>query len=256
MAIKFHNPNVRLGGGQVQPGRRGAARRQAVLRLGPGSASIRAASCRPASTSSASRCWKNIAQVLKSAGMGYRDIVKVNVFLTDSRFIGPYRTVTRSLFSASRPIRRRPCSWWQAWPIPACWSKVEGGWRPSDLRRRERHANDCLLGRRARCRRRCRPCGRRVGAAAARARPCCSRPLPTASRSMSARRRTRASRGPSRRRRPICSTRQGPAGRQPFLAGRPGRSADGAVIGDVATRGPMRRPGGAISLAAAARQES
>lgn len=35
--------------------------------------------------------WKNIGQVLKSAGMGYRDIIKVNVFLTDSRFIGPYR---------------------------------------------------------------------------------------------------------------------------------------------------------------------
>ncbi|HYR65606.1 MAG TPA: RidA family protein [Reyranella sp.] len=43
--------------------------------------------------------WKNIAQVLKSAGMGYRDIVKVNVFLTDSRFIGPYRTVRDRFFS-------------------------------------------------------------------------------------------------------------------------------------------------------------
>src|SRR5215467_6492211 len=35
--------------------------------------------------------WKNIGQVLKSADMGYRDIIKVTVFLTDSRFIGPYR---------------------------------------------------------------------------------------------------------------------------------------------------------------------
>jgi enamine deaminase RidA (YjgF/YER057c/UK114 family) len=43
--------------------------------------------------------WKNIAQVLKSAGMGYRDIVKVNIFLTDSRFIGPYRTVRDRFFS-------------------------------------------------------------------------------------------------------------------------------------------------------------
>ena len=43
--------------------------------------------------------WKNIAQVLKSAGMGYRDVVKVNVFLTDSRFIGPYRTIRDRFFS-------------------------------------------------------------------------------------------------------------------------------------------------------------
>jgi 2-iminobutanoate/2-iminopropanoate deaminase len=43
--------------------------------------------------------WKNIIQVLKSAGMGLSDIVKVNVFLTDSRFIGPYRTIRDRFFS-------------------------------------------------------------------------------------------------------------------------------------------------------------
>jgi enamine deaminase RidA (YjgF/YER057c/UK114 family) len=36
--------------------------------------------------------------VLKSAGMGYRDIVKVNTFLTDSRFIAPFRTVRDRFF--------------------------------------------------------------------------------------------------------------------------------------------------------------
>ena len=46
--------------------------------------------------------WKNVAQVLKSAGMGYRDIVKVNVYLTDSRFIVPYRAV-RDRFFAEPP---------------------------------------------------------------------------------------------------------------------------------------------------------
>ena len=46
--------------------------------------------------------WKNIGQVLKSAGMGFGDILKVNVFLTDSRFIGPYRTV-RDRFFAQPP---------------------------------------------------------------------------------------------------------------------------------------------------------
>ncbi len=42
--------------------------------------------------------WKNIGQVLKSAGMGLGDIVKVNVFLTDSRLIVPYRGVRDRYF--------------------------------------------------------------------------------------------------------------------------------------------------------------
>ncbi|MFO1160621.1 MAG: RidA family protein [Reyranellaceae bacterium] len=47
------------------------------------------------------QAWKNVGQVLKSAGMGYRDIVKVNVFLTDSRFIAPYRTARDEFLSAA-----------------------------------------------------------------------------------------------------------------------------------------------------------
>ena len=37
--------------------------------------------------------WMNIGEVLRSAGMSYKDIVKVTVFLTDSRFVAPYREV-------------------------------------------------------------------------------------------------------------------------------------------------------------------
>jgi enamine deaminase RidA (YjgF/YER057c/UK114 family) len=37
--------------------------------------------------------WKNIGHVLKSAGMGYGDIVKMTTFLTDSRFIEINRNV-------------------------------------------------------------------------------------------------------------------------------------------------------------------
>jgi enamine deaminase RidA (YjgF/YER057c/UK114 family) len=44
--------------------------------------------------------WKNIAQVLKSGGMGFGDIVKVTTFLTDSRFIVPFRTVRDRFFPA------------------------------------------------------------------------------------------------------------------------------------------------------------
>jgi 2-iminobutanoate/2-iminopropanoate deaminase len=46
--------------------------------------------------------WKNIGQVLKSGGMGFADVVKVNVFLTDSRFIPAYRTI-RDRFFAKEP---------------------------------------------------------------------------------------------------------------------------------------------------------
>ena len=37
--------------------------------------------------------WKNIGAVLRSGGMGYADIVKINGYLTDARFIGAYRSV-------------------------------------------------------------------------------------------------------------------------------------------------------------------
>jgi enamine deaminase RidA (YjgF/YER057c/UK114 family) len=37
--------------------------------------------------------WKNVGAVLRSAGMGYADIVKINGYLTDARFIGAYRSV-------------------------------------------------------------------------------------------------------------------------------------------------------------------
>ena len=42
--------------------------------------------------------FKNIGQVLKAGGMGFKDVVKVNVFLTDSRFIAPYREVRDRFF--------------------------------------------------------------------------------------------------------------------------------------------------------------
>ncbi len=37
--------------------------------------------------------WKNIGAVLKSAGMGYADVVKVTAYLTDPRYIGAYRAM-------------------------------------------------------------------------------------------------------------------------------------------------------------------
>jgi len=47
--------------------------------------------------------WKNIGQVLKAGGMGYRDIVKVNAFLTDSRFVPAYRAGRDQFISEPYP---------------------------------------------------------------------------------------------------------------------------------------------------------
>jgi 2-iminobutanoate/2-iminopropanoate deaminase len=35
--------------------------------------------------------WKNIGQVLKAGGMAYRDIVKINAYVTDPRYVPAYR---------------------------------------------------------------------------------------------------------------------------------------------------------------------
>ncbi|MFZ5783050.1 MAG: RidA family protein [Pseudomonadota bacterium] len=35
--------------------------------------------------------WKNVGQVLKAAGMTYRDIVKINAYVTDPRYMPAYR---------------------------------------------------------------------------------------------------------------------------------------------------------------------
>ncbi len=45
--------------------------------------------------------WKNIGQVLKAGGMGYKDIVKMTTFLTDSRFIPASRTARDKVLPAA-----------------------------------------------------------------------------------------------------------------------------------------------------------
>jgi 2-iminobutanoate/2-iminopropanoate deaminase len=44
--------------------------------------------------------WKNIGEVLKAGGMGYKDIVKMTTFLTDSRFIPASRVARDAVLTA------------------------------------------------------------------------------------------------------------------------------------------------------------
>lgn len=92
MAIKFHNPkSVSFSGkyslgAEVPPGAR--------LLYVSGQVGVDARGrLQPTFEKQTEQVWKNIAQVLKAGGMTYKDIVKVTVFLTDSRFVGPYRAV-------------------------------------------------------------------------------------------------------------------------------------------------------------------
>ena len=48
------------------------------------------------------QAWKNIGQVLRAAGMGYRDIVKITSFITDGRYLLANRAA-REQFISSEP---------------------------------------------------------------------------------------------------------------------------------------------------------
>jgi len=92
MAIKFHNPKtVSLAGkyslgAEVEPGAR-------VIHVSGQVGVDPRGKLQPTFEKQAAQAWKNIGQVLKSAGMTYKDIVKMTTFLTDSRFVVPNRTV-------------------------------------------------------------------------------------------------------------------------------------------------------------------
>ena len=90
MANKFHNPpNVALAGkyslgGEVPAGSRvvfvsGQVGLDFKGKLGP------------TVEKQCELAWKNIGQVLKAAGMAYRDIVKINAYVTDPRYMNAYR---------------------------------------------------------------------------------------------------------------------------------------------------------------------
>jgi enamine deaminase RidA (YjgF/YER057c/UK114 family) len=102
MAIKFHNPKtVSLAGkyslgAEVEPGAR-------VIYVSGQVGVDPRGKLQPTFEKQAAQAWKNIGQVLKSAGMTYKDIVKMTTFLTDSRFVVPNRTVRDQFITAPYP---------------------------------------------------------------------------------------------------------------------------------------------------------
>lgn len=92
MTIKFHNPKAVSFSGKYSL----AAEVPAGTRLLYVSGQVGTApdgKLAPGFEAQCEQVWKNIGEVLKAGGMTYTDIVKATVFLTDSRFVGPYREV-------------------------------------------------------------------------------------------------------------------------------------------------------------------
>jgi 2-iminobutanoate/2-iminopropanoate deaminase len=90
MAIKFHNPKTVSLAGKYSLG--AEVPQGARLFFVSGQVGV--------DSRGKLQVFKNIGQVLKSAGMGFGDIVKVTTFLTDSRYIVPFRTVRDRFFPA------------------------------------------------------------------------------------------------------------------------------------------------------------
>jgi len=86
MAIKFHNPkSVTLAGkyshvAEIPQGAR-------VLFVSGQVGMDSRGKLQPTFEKQAVQAWKNIGQVLKAAGMGYKDIVKITSFITDGRYL-------------------------------------------------------------------------------------------------------------------------------------------------------------------------
>ena len=101
MAIKFHNPKtVALAGkyslgAEVPPGAR-------VLYVAGQVGLDSKGKLQPTFENHPVQAWKNIGQVLRAAGMGYRDIVKITSFITDGRYLLANRAA-REQFISSEP---------------------------------------------------------------------------------------------------------------------------------------------------------
>jgi enamine deaminase RidA (YjgF/YER057c/UK114 family) len=92
MAINFHNPKTVSFSGKYSL----AAEVPAGTRLLYVSGQVGTAPDGKLPVGFEAQCeqvWMNIGEVLRSGGMSFKDLVKVTVFLTDSRFVAPYREV-------------------------------------------------------------------------------------------------------------------------------------------------------------------
>ena len=102
MAIKYHNPKSVSLAGKYSLGAEIPADARVLFVSGQVGVDSRG-KILDGIEKQVTQVFKNIGQVLKAGGMGFKDVVKVNVFLTDSRFIVPYRA-TRDRYFPKAPF--------------------------------------------------------------------------------------------------------------------------------------------------------
>jgi 2-iminobutanoate/2-iminopropanoate deaminase len=101
MAIKFHNPKTVALAGKYSLGAEVPAGARVLYVAGQVGLDSKG-KLQPTFEKQAVQAWKNIGQVLKAAGMGYRDIVKITSFITDGRYLLANRAA-REQFISSDP---------------------------------------------------------------------------------------------------------------------------------------------------------
>jgi 2-iminobutanoate/2-iminopropanoate deaminase len=92
MTIKYHNPKTVSLAGKYSLGAEFPEGARILSVSGQVGVDSRG-KLQPTFEKQAAQVWKNIGQVLKSAGMTYKDMVKVTTFLTDARYVVPFRAV-------------------------------------------------------------------------------------------------------------------------------------------------------------------
>jgi len=101
MAIKFHNPKTVALAGKYSLGAELPANARVLYVSGQVGLDSRG-KLAPTFEKQALQAWKNIGQVLKAAGMGYRDIIKLTSFITDGRYVAANRAA-RDQFITGEP---------------------------------------------------------------------------------------------------------------------------------------------------------
>ena len=86
MAIKYHNPKSVSLSGKYSLGAEVPADARYLFVSGQVGVDSRG-KLQPTFEKQAVQVWKNIGQVLKAGGMGYKDIVKITSFITDGRYL-------------------------------------------------------------------------------------------------------------------------------------------------------------------------
>src|SRR6478735_2759410 len=102
MAIKFHNPKTVSLAGKYSHGAEVPAGARLLYVSGQVGVDSRG-KLQPTFEKQAVQVWKNIGQVLKAGGMGYKDIVKMTSFITDARFVVPNRAARDQFISEPYP---------------------------------------------------------------------------------------------------------------------------------------------------------